>query len=326
MAPINTAPIRAIEQREGSAMINCRFCSNEPIVYGGSSDRDNPRTVECPRCGSYRVNEQTWRALEAAKLDGAILGGWIREQNAVGITPTIEEQDIEKLRRLKKPGLKERAERYLLAAADRCKTLQTDFDPTREDLVGISYSHDSKETSILVHYLDGEELLNHRASGICRVTPKGHIAADNLRSHRAKSSQAFVAMWFHPDMNAVYSDGLKVGIEDAGYKSMRVDQKEHANKIDDEIIAEIRRSAFLVSDFTGHRGGVYFEAGFAMGLGLPVIWTCRKDHISDLHFDIRQYNCIDWSHPSELATRLRQRIEAMLGRGPVTDHQQVGSS
>jgi nucleoside 2-deoxyribosyltransferase len=93
-------------------------------------------------------------------------------------------------------------------------------------------------------------------------------------------------------------------------------RKEHADKIDDEIIAEIRRSAFLIADFTGHRGGVYFEAGYAMGCGLPVIWTCQKDDIEKLHFDILQYNCIDWGEPSELRKRLQKRIEALLGRGP----------
>jgi nucleoside 2-deoxyribosyltransferase len=125
-------------------------------------------------------------------------------------------------------------------------------------------------------------------------------------------------MWFSDKMIPIYDNGLSKGIQRAGYKPIRIDQKEHANKIDDEIIAEIRRSAFIIADFTGHRGGVYFEAGFAMGLGLPIIWTCRKDGVNDLHFDIRQYNCIDWTDASELATRLHNRIEAWIGRGPVT--------
>jgi hypothetical protein len=55
----------------------------------------------------------------------------------------------------------------------------------------------------------------------------------------------------------------------------------HNNKIDDEIVAEIRRSKFLLADFTCEkekvRGGVYFEAGFGMRLGIPVIWTVAKD-------------------------------------------------
>jgi nucleoside 2-deoxyribosyltransferase len=72
---------------------------------------------------------------------------------------------------------------------------------------------------------------------------------------------------------------------------MIIRTKEHANKIDGEIIAEINRLTFMIADFTGHRGGVYFEAGIAMGLNVPVIWTCRKDDIANLHFGIRQYNC-----------------------------------
>lgn len=80
----------------------------------------------------------------------------------------------------------------------------------------------------------------------------------------------------------------------------------------DQIIAEIRRSKFLIADFTGHRGGVYFEAGFALGLGLPVIWTCRKDNLENLHFDIRQYNFIDWETGEELQERLTNRIQATI--------------
>jgi hypothetical protein len=62
--------------------------------------------------------------------------------------------------------------------------------------------------------------------------------------------------------------------------------------------------SFLSPISPGHRGGVYFEAGFAMGLGLPVFWTCRQDDLDKLHFDIRQYNCIDWADPPSLQTSI----------------------
>ena len=74
--------------------------------------------------------------------------------------------------------------------------------------------------------------------------------------------------------------------------------------------------SWRISRDTG--GGVYFEAGFALGLNLPVIWTCRKDDMADLHFGIRQYNTIDWDSPENLALRLQRRIEATLGKGPKT--------
>ena len=135
-------------------------------------------------------------------------------------------------------------------------------------------------------------------------------------------------MWFDESMMAVYQEGIEPAIRAAGYRPLRIDQKEHINRIDDEIIAEIRRSRFLVADFTqggeGARGGVYYEAGFAQGLGLPVVFTCRKDSLDDLHFDTNHYNHIAWSTPEELRDKLRNRILAapQLGEGP--EHSRTG--
>lgn len=99
-------------------------------------------------------------------------------------------------------------------------------------------------------------------------------------------------------------------MEAVGYRPIRVDRIEHNDNIDDRIISEIRRSGLLVADFTGHRGGVYFEAGFAMGLGIPVIWSCRDTDVESLHFDTRQYSHIVWTNPEDLEEKLVQRIEA----------------
>jgi hypothetical protein len=126
------------------------------------------------------------------------------------------------------------------------------------------------------------------------------------------SNQGFIAMWFDESMNGAAEEGFKRAIQDAGYTPLKINDKEHVGKIDDEIIAEIRRSRFVVCDFTGHRGGVYFEAGFAMGLGLPVIWTCRTDDIDQLHFDTRQYNHIVWENESDLYIKLYNRIRAVI--------------
>ncbi len=135
-------------------------------------------------------------------------------------------------------------------------------------------------------------------------------------------------MWFSDEMHEAYELGFAPAIVDVGYRPLRIDRKEHANKIDDEIIAEIKRSRFVVADFTCGmasasvgsvavpRGGVYYEAGFAMGLGIPVIWTCRADHIDHVHFDTRQFNHILWKGPSELRKMLATRISAIIGDGP----------
>ena len=77
----------------------------------------------------------------------------------------------------------------------------------------------------------------------------------------------------------------------------------------------------MVADFThgdnGARGGVYYEAGFAHGLGIPVIYSCRADLMDELHFDTRQIYHVVWSNPEELRIGLMQRIGALIGDGPL---------
>ena len=153
------------------------------------------------------------------------------------------------------------------------------------------------------------------------VTVEGYSRIEGQRT-QLDSSQAFIAMWFHESVDEAFEDGIEPAIEQAGYKALRIDRKEHVNKIDDEIIAEIRRSRFLVADFTqgseGMRGGVYYEAGYARGLGLPVIFTCHEDSLCHLHFDTNHFNHIVWTDPADLREKLKNRILHVIGQGPET--------
>lgn len=159
------------------------------------------------------------------------------------------------------------------------------------------------------------------------ISASGYERINALMTSALLGSQAFIAMWFDPSTDEAYNKGFYPAVERAGYRGLRIDKKEHSNKIDDEIITEIRRSRFLIADFTcmqlkinddiQHlaRGGVYYEAGFAQGLGIPVIWTVRSDQISNVHFDTRQYNHITWNSPSDLEEKLYNRIGAWIGLG-----------
>ncbi|HHP5615840.1 nucleoside 2-deoxyribosyltransferase [Bacillus cereus] len=145
------------------------------------------------------------------------------------------------------------------------------------------------------------------------VTVKGWNRIAELENiSGAESKEAFVAMWFSSQMNSAYKNAIATAVKEAGYEPIRIDKVEHNNKIDDEIIAKIRQSKFVIADFTGHRGGVYFEAGYAMGLGKPVIWTCREDDLTNLHFDTRQYSHIVWKEETELKELLLNRIRATI--------------
>ncbi|HIJ51909.1 MAG TPA: hypothetical protein HPP66_02000 [Planctomycetes bacterium] len=144
------------------------------------------------------------------------------------------------------------------------------------------------------------------------LTTKCWEMIENLQQQATDSKRVFVAMWFDSSMSDFYEKGVKLAIEKAGYIPVRIDLQEFNNKICDEIIAEIKRCKFLVSDFSGQRGGVYFEAGYAMGKGKAVIFTVKEDDVKDLHFDTRQYNHIVYNSPEDLCKKLYNRISATI--------------
>jgi len=104
---------------------------------------------------------------------------------------------------------------------------------------------------------------------------------------------------------------------EAGYKPYRVDAEPHSDRIDVKIISEIKNSRFVVADVTEQKHGVYFEAGYALGLGLPVIWCVRKTDLDKVHFDTRQYNHIVWESTDDLENQLFNFICAIIGKGKV---------
>lgn len=156
---------------------------------------------------------------------------------------------------------------------------------------------------------DVEEIGN----GLYRITPKGWERLEPVGIAGVPGT-CFVAMSFHNDLNDAYDVGIHPAVaDDCGFEIIRVDRVEHVENINDKIMADLRRAQFVVADFTRHPNEVYFEAGFALGLGRLVIWTCHKDDFKEaVHFDTRPYNHILWSDPAELRHRLAARIRGLF--------------
>jgi nucleoside 2-deoxyribosyltransferase len=134
-------------------------------------------------------------------------------------------------------------------------------------------------------------------------------------------------MWFNDEVFDAYKIGIYQAIRnDCGYHAVRIDTEEYNGDVIDRVLAEINESRFVVADLTNHRNGVYFEAGYAMGLEIPVIWTCRADQGAGTHFDAEHFNQIRWTTPVELRDKLQARIRATIGRGPLAPEVVVAAS
>lgn len=145
-----------------------------------------------------------------------------------------------------------------------------------------------------------------------RISPKGW---DYLHpTIGGVPGSCFVAMSFASELQEAFDSGFLLAIEsDCGFAANRVDRTAHNDNITDRIIAGIRSAEFVVADFTLQRQGVYYEAGFAEGLGRTVIRTCRNDDFANLHFDTRQFFHLKWSTPADLRILLADHIRATIG-------------
>ena len=312
------------------------------IASGLPSDRDGDY-IDSPRAGGrYFISERAKHLLIFQEGNGlrfeARLTSWLVEQRRLGIEcPEILERTLEEAEQFRGLTAQKRADLLLRYISNHIPNIGDYFELWRPNLssMAMAWSESSgmEEVRYLLRYLMKRGWLEEKPiSGFdkndpanpdhnYRVSVEGYARLAELDKTYSKSSQAFVAMWFDPSMVPAWEQGIKPGIEDAGYESLRIDQKQHGNKIDDEIISEIRRSRFVFADFThgkkGARGGVYYEAGFAHGLNVPVIFACRKDKLTKLHFDTRQYPHIVWEKPEELRQALSERISAVVGDGPL---------
>lgn len=263
---------------------------------------------------------------ELTERQRANISAWMRDRPGV----ILYQEDLPGLLKLPTPSVQERANRLLLDLERRSDFAGRTIDIPRSEqdaaeFIGVCGAATLDELIYLAHTIlaEGEGYLKITSSTFgalsVSITSRGYSHLQELRATVHETRIGFCAMWFDVSTEVTWTQAIERAISSAGYEPKRMDRHEHNNRIDDEIIALLRRSKFLVADFTGQRGGVYFEAGFALGLGRQVIWTVREDELSTVHFDNRQYNFITW-RPEDLSTfqfRLQNRIEATIGPGPL---------
>jgi hypothetical protein len=261
--------------------------------------------------GASRYDDERWK-----------VSAWVRQFKPEMLTTEL----LEQARQSAVPGLMVRARRLLVAfAKDHAPGPPASLTKEEKNrYLATSWCKDLGELDFMLRAVLVEQMgwlasgpEWHVSVGPVALSPKGLLELESAIA--ADFATGFCAMWFADALLPFYSEVVESAVRACGYDPLRLDHKEHNNRIDDEIIASIRGSRFVIADMTGHRGGVYYEAGFAHGLGLPVIFMLREDDQKDVHFDVRQQNFILWSPDDlpEARKRLENRIRATLGQGPL---------
>jgi nucleoside 2-deoxyribosyltransferase len=318
--------------------MTCPICSNADAAKK-PTNRD-ASIIDCPQCGNFTISGRATAVLNIKDnfaTERWKISAWVNEFKPELITTRELETAVNSAR----PTLHHRADlmlRWITTHYPPGTSFKTGMLMHRKDrptndpeyiynahifteatnLIPAGWNQTFEEMKFMItavlcdemKLLSEDNLLNYQ------VSAKGILYLEGRRE--SVSSIGFCAMWFSEEVQPLWKEVIEPAITAAGYEALRIDSKQHNGKIDDEIMASIRASKFVVSDFTGSRGGVYYEAGFAHGLGLPVIFMCRESDLKDIHFDVRQYNCILWTPEKleEAQSQLKNRILATLGQGP----------
>jgi hypothetical protein len=272
-------------------------------------------SFSCVRCGDFRIDGARWKHGELPQDQTIKLSGWIREQNAAIVVPTITQELFNAVSNRAILRLTDRAFEALKVFAKKYPGLDSwvtfGYGETEYEMLSASYCGSQNDLDALLELLVLSGFLQ-KDHGAYSLLVTGMLKLEELSEPGNSSATGFVAMNFDRTMNDAWTNGFEPAIHASGFSALRISDKDYVGGITDQIMAEIRRARFVVADYTGQKAGVYFEAGFALGLGLIVIPTCREDEVSKLHFDIKHLNTLLWSDPGQLADKLAKRIRAVV--------------
>jgi len=122
----------------------------------------------------------------------------------------------------------------------------------------------------------------------------------------------FVIMPFADDMNDTYS-AIKDECLKLGLNSMRVDETVGSGIVLRKIYDLIERAEFIIVDLTHERPNVYYELGYAHGLGNiadELLLVAREG--TELHFDIAPLSVQFYKSTEHLRKIASAKLKAMI--------------
>jgi hypothetical protein len=278
-----------------------------------------------------------WR-LEKNPALASVLSGYIRQQQHHDRgAPVIQSYNIEALepQSLKSPA--EQRDALILWIGDHQPSPVDRARATQHEVAAIIGAFKSRRPGRsdaedglqwLLQQVKGEHLFVLEETSTEKqfeLTMRGWELYRQLKRHTEESRTAFMAMKFNDtELDGIVREHFKPAVAAAGFDLRLLTDGQGAGLIDNQIRARIRAAAFMVADLTHDNDGAYFEAGFAEGLGLPVIYTCEAGKFKEkkTHFDTNHSVTVPWDRAdlAGAANALKQTIRNTLpAKAKLTD-------
>lgn len=305
--------------------LNCPICRLNASDEGGSGDWHE---LDCCNCGRFSI---TWRA--ASHMDTllanddtkrSLLSHTIWTMQSGGSHARISLSNAEILMLGVAPSISEQANNLLseLAQSGGGPGVEVIVEDIKE-WTGRTGANSAHAILALFEYLHASKYIkpegHTHSSYKYSVTVLGWQYYEELQKQSKDSTQAFMAMQFgDAELDKVVDETFRSAVAQTGFRLTKLNDEQRAGLIDDQLRVQIRRSRFLIADLTHANNGAYWEAGFAEGLGIPVIYTCKQSVFDNEktkpHFDTNHYLTVIWNpeKPEEAAEKLKATIRATL--------------
>jgi hypothetical protein len=302
----------------------CQVCQQKLKDTQGRPEGLHVDFFSCPQCGDYFVSKSVLSVLpgklESEKDAGAKISHMLRQAYEYGEIPTLYTNTIVEILKRKLPNPREQADLFI-------RWLGKTIDGPGETIDVNSVTHksilgaksDAGFALIVKHLVDsgplnGTTFDTMGASFGANVTLsfEGWDYYEDLNRGSSNYRKAFIAMKFGDQiLDHIVDSVFKPFVKQAGFDLFKLDDEPKAGLIDDRLRVEIQSSQFLIADLSHDNPGAYWEAGYAEGLGKPVIYTCEKSKFEKekTHFDTNHHLTIIWnssnsrSHALSLKTR-----------------------
>lgn len=293
-------------------MPNCVVCDTPGA--SGQQGLGDFMTFECPRCGTFALTGTAIATLPSKfrelPLRRALMSHTLRrmQRNSSGGRRHIFDSDELPTfwRQGHLPTPQEQADYLILWIGDNQPSAFEWTEGTASVIAStvgtaLAPGGDSQAWGWLHSQLEPHGLYRIKDAGGgkngLQLTLAGWDKYEGLKKSKVASRIAFMAMKFgEPDLDRVVEECFRPTVARTGFELRLLTDNQPAGLIDDQLRSAILSARFVISDLTHGSSGAYWEAGFAEGLGLPVIYSCERSAWEEkkTHFDTNHLMTVIW--------------------------------
>jgi hypothetical protein len=138
-----------------------------------------------------------------------------------------------------------------------------------------------------------------------------HVGSSQRHAAQIRRNYAFIAMAMDPQDPQLDDvlDAIKDGAMRSNVVAERIDERATNEPITRRMLKAIEEAEYVVVDLTNPRPNVYYEAGYAQGMGKTPVYVARQG--VEIPFDVQDYPVILYPNMRELKNSLAERLESI---------------